>query len=45
MKQNRGWVIAACVLLCIALGVLIVYERRYPEAGSELMTRLLRRGS
>lgn len=45
MKGNRVVIIALCVVLCIALGALIVVERRYPEAGSELVRRLMHRGA
>lgn len=44
MSRNRMMIVVICVLLCAALGVLIVMERRYPEAGSEMMRRLLGRG-
>ena len=44
MTRNRVLIIVLCVILCAALGVLIVMERRYPEAGSEMMRRLLSRG-
>ena len=44
MTRNRVLIIGLCVLLAVALGVLIVMERRYPEAGSEIMQRLLSRG-
>ena len=43
--KNKAVIVALCVLICAALGVLIVVERRYPEAGSEMMRRLLKRGS
>ena len=43
MIRNRNVVIFLCVLLCAALGALLYFERLDPEAGSELLRRLLRR--
>lgn len=43
MAKNRIVIYVLCVLLCVALAALIVVERRYPEAGSELMRQLLKR--
>ncbi len=42
MDRNRTVIIVLCVLLCMALGVLIYFEHKYPEAGSELMRRLMK---
>lgn len=43
MFKNRRFIIFLCVLLCVVLGVLIYFERKDPEAGSELMRSLLAR--
>ena len=45
MFKNRTFIIVLCVILCALLGVLIVFERKDPELGSELMRRLLRCGA
>ena len=43
MAKNKAFIIFLCILLCIALGVLMYFERKYPEAGSEMMRGLLSR--
>ena len=43
MMNDKKMVYIACVVLFVLLMALIVVERRYPEAGSELMRGLLHR--
>ena len=45
MFKSRRFIILLCALLCVVLAALIYCERRNPEAGSELMRRLLARCS
>lgn len=44
MLNNKKLVIALCVVLFVVLVALVLVERRYPEAGSELMRGMLSRG-
>ena len=41
MTENKTVFILLYIVLCIALVTLFILERRYPEAGSELMRRLM----
>ena len=41
MTRNKALFIVLYIVLCAALVALIIAERRAPEAGSELMRRLM----
>ena len=41
MNQNKAVLVVLYIILCCALATLFYFEQRYPEAGSELMRRLL----
>lgn len=41
MTRNKTVFIVLYIVLCAALAVLFYFERSSPEAGSELMRRLL----
>jgi hypothetical protein len=43
LLQDRRVVFAVCGVLCVLLLVLIICERRDPEAGSELVRGLVQR--
>ena len=42
MTRNRTVFIVLYIILCAALAVLFYLEKRYPEAGSEMMRQLLK---
>ena len=42
MNRNKTVFIVFYIVLCVALAALFYFERQYPEAGSELMRRLLK---
>ena len=42
MTRNKTVFIVLYIILCITLAALFIAERRYPEAGSELMRQLLK---
>jgi hypothetical protein len=42
MTRNKTIFIVLYVVLCAALAILFIFERRYPEAGSEMMRSLLK---
>jgi len=42
MNRNKTVFIVLYIVLCVALAALFYFERQYPEAGSELMRRLLK---
>ena len=41
MTRNKTVFIVLYIILCAALAALFYLEQRYPEAGSEMMRRLL----
>lgn len=43
MFHKRKVIIGLCALLCVALAALFYCERRSPQAGSELVRRVLAR--
>jgi hypothetical protein len=43
MIKDKKVVYAMCVVLFVVLVALVVVERRYPEAGSEMVRNLLHR--
>lgn len=45
MFRNRNVILVLCAVLVVLLGILLVCERKDPEAGSELIRRLLNRGA
>lgn len=43
MFENRKIVIGLCAVLVVLLAVLVFFEHKYPEAGSELVRGLMSR--